>query len=167
MKNQGAHPDDKGPPVREHRRTMNGIGKLALAAHGRGAAARGRAAGPAGMQVHAPRECGRAVRHGDPRPRGDGERERHGDDHHQAQAPQGEARRDQAGGAGHADGLDRRGEERDGQAVDPRAAVSAVKRHRKLSVKLEATARTADGAEDQQFATIGKLRAAPKRKGNR
>jgi hypothetical protein len=49
----------------------------------------------------------------------------------------------------------------------PRAAVSAVKRHRKVSVKLEATARTADGAEDQQFATIGNLRAAPKWKGKR
>ena len=31
MKNQGAHPDDKGAPVREHRRTMIRIGKLALA----------------------------------------------------------------------------------------------------------------------------------------
>jgi hypothetical protein len=46
----------------------------------------------------------------------------------------------------------------------PRSVVSAVKRHAKVAVSVEANARTADGATDTQFASISRLHAAPKRK---
>jgi hypothetical protein len=46
----------------------------------------------------------------------------------------------------------------------PRSVVSAVKRHAKVAVSVEANARSADGATDTQFASISRLHAAPKRK---